>query len=86
MLCGHLDLLWENIPGSWSSPLESSAAALPVLHADRDTVLCVAEAFLRQKEVNSLTIRRSKLSSYFDLEPGKRAKPRAVLFLAICVA
>lgn len=85
MLCRHLGLS-ENVPGSGSRSLECSAAALPVPHAGCGTVLCVAEAFLSQREVISLTIGRSKLSSYFDPEPGKRAKPRAALFLAICVA
>lgn len=37
-------------------------------------------------QVMSLIIWRSKPSSYFDLKPGKRAKPWVALFLAICVA
>lgn len=40
---------------------------------------------LTQREVIPPIIWRSKLSSYFDLEPGKRANPRVALFLAICV-
>lgn len=56
MLCGHLDPLWENVPGSWSSPLEHSASVLPVLRAEHDTVLRVAEAFPSQREVISLII------------------------------